>query len=427
MARYIDVLGKEKAFELYAKHVSSGKAEFYRSIGFDVVMGRREGVWIWTLDGRRLLDAHCNGGVYNLGHRNPEVINTLREALEELDIGNHHLVSEQRALLAEELAKLMPGDLNYVTYSVGGGEAVDFAIKLARGYTGRKEIIYARGGYHGTTGLAIAAGEDYYKKPFEPLAPGFKAVPFGDFEALEKAVSGDTAAILLETIPATLGMPLPPDDYYRRIRELCDEKGCLLILDEVQTGLGRTGKLWGFQHYGVVPDIVVLGKGLSGGVYPIAATVYREELEEFMRKHPFTHISTFGGSELGCVVARKVLEITTRPGFLENVSRRGEELARGLEGLRKEHPDIVEEVRGKGLFIGFKTRDQGYGPLLSIAAINSGLLAIFANNDRSVLQVLPPLIIEEEHVDYILEKLAAALKWLEENRAMAELVKQIIP
>ena len=427
MGRYTGILGKDRAFDLYARHVSSGRVEFYRSVGFDVVIGRREGVWVWTLDGRRLLDAHCNGGVYNLGHRNPEVVAVLREALEELDIGNHHLVSEQRALLAEELARLMPGDLNRVTYSVGGGEAVDFAIKLARGYTGRKEIIYARGAYHGTTGLAIVAGEDYYKKPFEPLAPGFKAVPFSDAEALEKAVTSDTAAVLLETIPATLGMPVPPRDYYRRVREICDEKGCLLILDEIQTGLGRTGRLWGFEHFDVVPDIVVLGKGLSGGVYPIAATVYRDDLDEFMKRHPFTHISTFGGSELGCVVARKVLEITTRPGFLENVRARGEELMKKLGELGEEYPDLVEEARGLGLFIGFKTRDQGYGPLLSLAAVNNGLLAVFANNDRSVLQVLPPLIIEGEHVDYIAERLKEALEWLKANKEMAELVKQLIP
>ncbi|MEB3780860.1 MAG: aspartate aminotransferase family protein [Desulfurococcales archaeon] len=427
MPRFTGILGKDKAFELYWRHVSSGRVEFYKSVGFDVVLGRREGVWVWSLDGRRLLDAHSNGGVYNLGHRHPEVVEVLREALDELDIGNHHLVSEQRALLAEELSGLMPGDLNRVTYSVGGGEAVDFAIKLARGYTGRREIVYARGAYHGTTGLAIVAGEDYYKKPFEPLAPGFKSVPFGDADAIEAAVTRDTAAVLLETIPATLGMPMPPDDYYKRIREICDEKGCLLILDEIQTGLGRTGRLWGFEHYGVIPDIVVLGKGLSGGIYPISATVYRDELDDFMRRHPFTHISTFGGSELGCIVARKVLEITTRRGFLENVRIRGEELRRGLLRLVEEYPSLLEEVRGIGLFIGFKTRDEAYGPLLSLAAINSGLLAVYANNDRSVLQVLPPLIIDGGHVEYIIESLRKAVAWVYENRELASAVRSLIP
>ena len=145
----------------------------------------------------------------------------------------------------------MPGEIERTVFGVGGGEAVDFAIKLARGHTGRKKIVYARGGYHGHTGFALAAGDEKYSKPFEPLAPGFVAVPFGDADALRKVVDEDTAAILFETIPATLGMPMPPDDFFPQVREICDEKGALMILDELQTGLGRTGKMWGIEHYDV--------------------------------------------------------------------------------------------------------------------------------------------------------------------------------
>ncbi|MEB3765295.1 MAG: aminotransferase class III-fold pyridoxal phosphate-dependent enzyme [Desulfurococcales archaeon] len=424
---YIGRLSIRESFNLYKKHLQRGKASFYEAIGFDIVMGKREGVWIWSLDGRRFFDAHCNGGVYNLGHRNPLLIKTLIAALEELDIGNHHLISEHRAILAEKLARLFPGELNRVMYSVGGGEAVDFAIKLARGYTRKKKIIYARGGYHGTTGLAIVAGDDYYKKPFEPLAPGFIQVEHGVIDDFRKVVDEDTAAVLLETIPATLGMKTPPMEYYKEIREICDKYGCLLILDEIQTGLARTGKLWGFQHYDVVPDIVVIGKGLSGGLYPITATIYRDDLEEFIEKHPFTHISTFGGSELGTVVAERVVDIVSSKSFLEHVNIISGKIWSLLENLASDYDDIIEETRGKGLFIGIKTKSKGLGPLLSLSLIHNGILAVFANNDKSVVQFLPPLITREEHLEYLEDRINSALSMVRENRSMEKIILEMIP
>jgi acetylornithine/succinyldiaminopimelate/putrescine aminotransferase len=175
---------KARIIERFARHVSSGKAEFFTQAGIDFVFGKREGVYVWDVDGRRLVDCHCNGGVFNLGHRNARVIAALRNALDDLDIGNHHLISEARARLAERLAALCPGDLKRVVFGVGGGEAVDMAIKLARAHTRRPNVLSAAGGYHGHTGLALAAGEAQYRQPFEPLAPGFVQVPFGDLEAL---------------------------------------------------------------------------------------------------------------------------------------------------------------------------------------------------------------------------------------------------
>ncbi|MGD8243701.1 MAG: aminotransferase class III-fold pyridoxal phosphate-dependent enzyme, partial [Anaerolineae bacterium] len=260
------ILDKRQTVERFAQHVSSGKVGFFRSVGIDFVLGRREGPILWDVNGeKRLIDCHCNGGVFNLGHRNPQVIAALTESLEALDIGNHHLISEQRATLAHRLAQLAPGDLTYTVFGVGGGEAIDLAIKVARGYTGRQRVISAKGGYHGHTGLALAAGDEKYRAPFGPPAPGFEQVPFNDIAALEEEMDDDTAALLLETVPATYGMPIPADDYFPRVHQLCDERGALLILDEVQTGLGRTGKLWGIEHFGVEPDIMVIGKGLSGG------------------------------------------------------------------------------------------------------------------------------------------------------------------
>ena len=252
----------EDVFERFSQYVSPHKAQTFTQYGMDFVMGRRDGVYVWNLEGtKRLLNCHVNGGVFNLGHRHPAILAALRAAAEALDIGNHHFVSAQRAALAERLAAITPGDIRYTVFGVSGGEAIDCAIKVARGYTRRPKIVSACGGYHGHTGFALAAGDPHYRDAFGPMPAGFVQVPFNDVDALAAAVDGDTAAVLFETIPATLGMPLPAPDFYARVRELCDRTGALLILDEVQTGLGRTGKLWGIQWFDVVPDILVTGKG----------------------------------------------------------------------------------------------------------------------------------------------------------------------
>ena len=411
--------GKDEITARFARHVSSGKAEFFAGARIDFVFGRREGVYVWDLAGQRLIDCHCNGGVFNLGHRHPRIVAALKRAVEELDVGNHHFVSEQRAELAERLAQLSPGDLNRVVFGVGGGEAIDTAIKLARAHTCRPGVISALGGYHGHTGLALAAGDEQYRRPFEPLAPGFRQVPFGDLQALEAAMGPDTAAVIFETIPATLGMPIPPEGYYAGVRELCDRHGAVMIADEVQTGLGRCGAVWGIDTYGVVPDVIVAGKGLSGGLYPISATIYREHLNPFLHRNPFIHISTFGGAEVGCPVALEVLSILTEPGFLEHVRRMAGVFAQGLARLRERHPQVLVEVRQRGLMIGLKMANAACGPLLSLAGFHHGLLTVYANNDRSVSQLLPPLVIREEETAEVLAALDGMLGWVGE-RVMRE-------
>ena len=248
---------KELVINKFARYVSSGKAEFFSQAGIDFVTGKREGIYIYDQEGNRLINCHCNGGVFNLGHRNPRVIGALQRALGELDIGNHHLISAARAILGERLAAISPGDINRVIFGVSGGEAIDMAIKLARAHTGRAKVISALGGYHGHTGLALAAGDEQYRKPFGPLSPGFVQVPFGDLEALEAAMDDDTAAVIFETIPATLGITIPPEDFFAGVRRLCDRYEVIMIQDEVQTGLGRCGAVWGIDTYNVVPDIIV--------------------------------------------------------------------------------------------------------------------------------------------------------------------------
>jgi putrescine aminotransferase len=406
--------GKEETMALFARHVSSGKVDFFRSAGIDFALGRREGPYLWDLGGeKRLIDCHCNGGVFNLGHRNPKIIRALEASLRELDIGNHHLISEQRAMLANRLAQLAPGHLPYTIFGIGGGEAVDLAIKIARGYTGRVKVISAKGGYHGHTGLALATGDEKWRAPFGPPLPGFVQVPFDDGQALADAVDHDTAAIILETVPATYGMTIASEAYFPQVRQLCDERGALLIVDEVQTGLGRTGKLWGIEHFGVEPDIMVIGKGLSGGIYPMSATCFREEYEAVFHPDPFIHISTFGGAEVGCPVALRVLEISSDATFLDHVQEMAAVFTTGFARLREGHPQILVGLRQLGLMMGIEFVNEGCGPLFSKAAYDAGFLSIYAYNNPTVAQFLPPLTIDHSLAEEALERVDQALAGVE--------------
>jgi acetylornithine/succinyldiaminopimelate/putrescine aminotransferase len=413
----IGSLSKEEIIELFARHVSSGKVEFFKAAGMDFVLGRRDGIYLYDLDGNSYVNCHCNGGVFNLGHRHPEIIDALISAASELDIGNHHVISEHRALLAERLARISPGDINRVVFGVSGGESIDTAIKVARGHTGRPGVVSAAGGYHGHTGFALPAGDEKYSKPFEPLVPGYTHVPFGDLETLDKAVDETTACVLFETVPATLGIVVPPEDFYAGVRRICDERGTLMIMDEVQTGLGRCGANWCIDTYDVVPDMIVTGKGLSGGIYPLTAVLYSDRLNQFLHENPFIHISTFGGPELGCRVTMKVLEILERPEFLEHVSEMARVFADGFAELKASHPDLLLETRQRGLFMGLKMKNELCGPMMTLAGMQNGVFTVYANNDTSVSQILPPLIIERDQAEDVLERLDSMLSWVEKNLA----------
>jgi acetylornithine/succinyldiaminopimelate/putrescine aminotransferase len=417
MASSASQLSEEQLLDCFAEHVSPQRLAAYRLVGWDFIPGRREGVRVWDWSGARSwIDCRSAGGVFNLGHRPPAIIEALKGALEEADIGDHMLASGYRALLAKRLAELTPGDLKYTTFGVSGGEAIDFAIKLARGYTGKTEIISAVKGYHGHTGLALAATEDYSQR-FGPLAPGFRRVSFGDLNALEAALNSNVAAIIMETIPATAGFTIPPDDWYPRIRQLCDEQGIILILDEVQAGLGRTGRLWAFEEWGIVPDILVLGKGMSSAVYPLSSATYREPLQSFFDADAFAHLSSAGGSDLGCITCLAMLNEITRPGFLEHVRAMGDRFAAGFQVLREGHPTVLKGWNQRGLMMGLILAGPECGPLMSRALARRGVIAVFSGYNRHILQLMPPLIIQPSEVDEVLAALDGALAEVGKVRA----------
>ena len=403
---------KQEILELASEYVCPGKIDTFGQLGVTIVMAERQGPYIYDKDGKQLIDLHINGGTYNLGHRNQEIIAVLKDALEELDVGNHHFASEARAVLARQLAELTPGDLHYTVFASGASEANDVAIKSARWATGRRKMVSLEKGYHGTTGLSGAVGENKNAIFFlsEGMPGEFVHVAFNDLGAMEEALSGeDVAGVMMETIPATYGFPLPEDGYLPGVKELCERYGAVYIADEVQTGLGRTGKLWGVEQFGVEPDILVTGKGLSGGIYPIAATVLNKRCGAWLKENGFGHVSTFGGAELGCRVASRVLEICSDPDLLASVREHAGLLGEGFHSLQQKYP-FLTEIRQCGLVIGLKYDDPLGAVIMCRALYEQGIWAMIAGYDYSVMQCKPYLFIDRPLVNKILTRFEAALK-----------------
>jgi acetylornithine/succinyldiaminopimelate/putrescine aminotransferase len=400
---------KDRVLELTRRYVAPHRVEVWDAFGTQLVMGRREGYRVWDLDGHELIDLHLNGGTFNLGHRNPEVLEAMLAATAELDIGNHHFASRARAELGEVLARLTPGDLTYSVFCASGSEANDVAIKTARRATGRRGIVGLTAGYHGRTGLSGAAGENTAARYFLSDSDDFVTVPFGELEEMEAALRGeDVAAVIVETVPATYGFPVVPAGYLQGIRSLCDRYGALYIADEVQTGLGRSGSLWGVERFGVQPDVLVTAKGLSGGVYPIAAAVIGVRAAGWLQEYGWGHVSTFGGSEIGCRAAQKVLEITTRPDVEANVARLISLFESGLAAIRSSQ-DWLTEVRQTGLIIGLRVDHPDGAVYLQQELFRVGVWAIASGFDQSVLQFKPGLLMDEEMANGLLDRLALAL------------------
>ena len=285
---------KEEFLEKSKAYWNPGKTQSWQDFGVDLVIGRREGYFIYDMSGKRLINLHLNGGTFNFGHRNPELVEALKRGSDMFDIGNHHFPALARTALAEALVKTCADNMRYVMYGSGGGEAIDIAIKAARFAKQRRKIVSVIKAYHGHTGLAVCAGDGRFSQLFLSDRPEeFPQVPFNDLNAMEDALrKRDVAAVLMETIPATYGFPMPKEGYLTGVKKLCERYDALYIADEVQTGLMRTGEMWGVYKYGVKPDMLVTAKGISGGLYH--ARLRRRvggmrRLDEEGRLRPYVH------------------------------------------------------------------------------------------------------------------------------------------
>ncbi|MFT5114122.1 MAG: putrescine aminotransferase [Parasphingorhabdus sp.] len=404
---------KEALYEKSKQFWNPGKTKFWLDAGIDLVIDKREGYCLFDVDGRRLIDLHINGGTYNFGHKHPELVETLKLALDHFDIGNHWFPSVARAALAEALISVSPG-MDFAVFGAGGAEAVEIAIKSARYATKKRKIVSIIKGYHGHSGLSVATGDDRFSKIFLADRPDeFTQVPFNDLDALEAVLKqGDVAAFIIETIPATYGFPMPAPGYLPRCAELCKKYGVKYIADEVQTGLMRTGHMWGWQAYGVQPDIFVTAKGLSGGIYPISAAVMNAECAAWQHEDGAAHITTTGGSELGCIVAHKVLEILQRPEVIANVHAVTEFFAEGLQEIQRLNSDVFSGIRQKGLILGLEF-DHAEGAIhASRALYENGIWAIFSSLDPQVLQFKPGVLLDAALCQEILDRFVATMPLL---------------
>lgn len=410
-------IARSEAIESTRAHLAPNRLDTFALLGVDLVMGRREGYRFWDMNGRELMDLHLNGGTFNLGHRNPQVIAALTDALGHLDIGNHHFASAARAQLARQLVATTPQQaLPFVVYVPSGSEAVDVTIRAARRATGRRRIVAFERGFHGRSGLSASAGEPTNATAFLSDRPDeFATVPFDDLEAMEaELAAGGVAAVLAEVLPATCGFPVPSPDFYLNLRALCDRYRVALIADEVQTGLGRSGHIWAVEHFGVVPDAIITGKGLSGGIYPVAAALLGERLGAWLREDGWGYVSTFGGSELGCAVGAVALELSTAPETLAGVQLLAERYRQSFEALRAQHDNLVE-VRQVGLIIGLRFAERGGALRMCKTLYDEGLWAMFAGFDTSVLQFKPGLLIDEQYVDATVAAVGRALRRIEQG------------
>lgn len=345
-------------------------------------------------DGKEYIDCTGNYGVAVVGHCHPKVVEAIRSQSEKLISCHGTFYNPARSDFLEKLVSITPNSLDTVFLSNSGTESIELALKLARKHTGKKEIIAMMGGFHGKTmGALSATWNRKYRTPFEPLVPKISHVPYGRIERARDAINEDTAAIIFEPIQGESGINIPPEDFVPSLRELCDEKDVLLIADEIQTGLGRTGKLFACEHYDVVPDIMCLAKALAGGL-PMGATVSSKEIMSSLGVGE--HSSTFGGNPVTCAAASAVIDILTQEDLPKRAARLGSLFHKSLKKMENDYR-IVREARGMGLMIGVELRFDILNILLG--AMEKGVL--FLDAGRNVVRLLPPLVISEEQVSTV--------------------------
>jgi len=383
-------------------------ANNYAPIG--VVLSRGEGVWVWDTDGNRYLDCLSAYSAVNQGHCHPKILAAMVEQAHRLTLTSRAFHNDQLAPFYEEIAALTGS--HKVLPMNSGAEAVESAIKSVRkwGYEvkgvpdGEAEIIVCADNFHGRTlGIVGFSTDPETRKHFGPFAPGFKIIPFGDAAALEQAITPNTVAFLVEPIQGEAGVIIPPAGYFTKVRELCTANNVMLVLDEIQTGLGRTGKLLAEQHEGIEADVTLLGKALSGGFYPVSAVLSNNDVLGTLR--PGQHGSTFGGNPLACAVARAAMRVLVEEGMIENAATQG---ARFLEGLKDIRANTIREVRGRGLMLAVELHPEaGRARRYCEALQGKGILA--KDTHEHTIRIAPPLVITSDQVDWALEQFATVL------------------
>lgn len=376
----------------------------------DVVLCRGEGIWVWDVEGQKYLDCLSSYSAVNQGHCHPRILAAMKEQAEKLTLVSRAFRSDQLGPFYKEICEITRS--HSVLPMNSGAEAVETAIKAVRkwGYEikqvpeGKAEIIVCANNFHGRTLTIVGfSTEEQYRQGYGPFTPGFKIIPFGDAEALAQAITPNTVGFLVEPIQGEGGVIVPPAGFLKEARRLCDENNVTLIFDEIQTGLGRTGKLFAEEHDGIEADLTIVGKALSGGFYPVSAVLSNKEVLSVFK--PGDHGSTFGGNPLACAVARAALKVLVEEKLIENSAAMGAYFMGQLKQIQSPH---VREIRGKGLMIGIELHHEAGGARRFCEALQAkGLLC--KETHKHVLRIAPPLIIQKPDIDWALERLADVL------------------
>ncbi|HXE73879.1 MAG TPA: aspartate aminotransferase family protein [Candidatus Nitrosotenuis sp.] len=400
-----------ETLRLYREHLSPDLARLLKISGYGTLETEARGTTVCDHQGHEYLDFAGGYGVFSLGHCHPEVVEAVQQQLHRMPLSAKVFLNPLMARLAAELARLAPGRLQYSFFCSTGAEAVEGALKLARLATGRSGFVAAEGAFHGKTlGALSVSGRPLYRDPFAPLLPGVRHVPFGDPAALEQAVDSTTAAVILEPVQGEGGIHPAPPGYLALARRLCSERGALLIADEVQCGLGRTGRMFAVEHFGVEPDIMTLAKALGGGVVPIGAFMGTPEVWKAFAGRPTLHTSTFGGNPLACAAALATLRLLERDDLPRRAAEMGAYMLEGLQGLVARFPDLFLEARGLGLMLGLEMREERFGGAMIMEMSRRRVIAVYTLNQPRVLRFEPPLTVSREEIDRCLEALEASAR-----------------
>ncbi|MCE9617292.1 MAG: acetylornithine/succinylornithine family transaminase [Nitrosarchaeum sp.] len=369
---------------------------------FPVTIEKGVGAHVWDIDGKEYIDCMGGYGVAIVGHQNKRVVKAIKEQVDKIITVHSSLYNKTREEFLKTLIGLAPKGLTQVHLNNSGAEAIEAAIKFARKFTGKKGMVAMKGSYHGKSlGALSLTFNPKYKKAFEPLVEKVSFASFGDIESLRSTIDEDTAFVILEPIQGESGINVAPDGFLQEVRKVCDEKGILLIFDEIQAGLGRTGRLWACDHWNTAPDILCLAKGIAGGV-PMGATLVRPDILASMSKGE--HSSTFGGNPLSCAAGIATLQALTQDGLIENAEKMGKLFREGLEKLKEKH-SIIREIRGKGLMIGVELKFEVKDILMNL--MKEGILMLYSG--RNILRILPPLVISKEDITKVLQTLDIVL------------------
>jgi putrescine aminotransferase len=375
-----------------------------------VVEWSGEGCLLRDVSGREFIDCLGGFGIFALGHRHPKVIAAVKAQMDRLALHSQWMLNPRSADAARRLAEVTPGNLRKTFWCSTGTEAVEGALKLARLYTGKSKFISTINSFHGKTlGSLSVTGRELFRKPFLPLLDA-AFVPYGDAEAIEQAIDNETAAVILEPIQGEGGVIVPPDNYLPTVRRICTDRGVLLILDEVQTGLGRTGAMFGCNHTCVVPDILCIGKAISGGVIPCAAFHTRDEIFDSFHPNPFYHTSTFGANPMATTAAAAMIQTLQEENLVERCAEMGRYFMTGLRQLRECFPNIIRDVRGRGLLIGVEIVDAKVGESLAQRMFDRNVLIAYTLNKPEVIRIEPPFVITRELIDKALQRFEESLK-----------------